>query len=140
MFRNQVRMQADTRSTLRATTYIKTFAVVQYDQDVVTWSPQGRIHQIEYAMEAVKQGSAAVGLQVQKFTDDNQYCIWSCQTVSSMQCLRAMQINAIYQRHMTRTFAACIDVLHNGAEQDTCCPCDPEAVARGAVFTSPQDV
>ncbi len=37
---------------------------VQYDTDVVTWSPQGRIHQIEYAMEAVKQGSAAVGLKV----------------------------------------------------------------------------
>ena len=37
---------------------------LQYDQDVVTWSPQGRIHQIEYAMEAVKQGSAAVGLKV----------------------------------------------------------------------------
>ena len=37
---------------------------MQYDTDVVTWSPQGRIHQIEYAMEAVKQGSAAVGLKV----------------------------------------------------------------------------
>lgn len=36
---------------------------MQYDQDVVTWSPQGRIFQIEYAMEAVKQGSAAVGLK-----------------------------------------------------------------------------
>ena len=36
----------------------------QYDTDVVTWSPQGRIFQIEYAMEAVKQGSAAVGLKV----------------------------------------------------------------------------
>ncbi len=36
----------------------------QYDQDVVTWSPQGRIHQVEYAMEAVKQGSATVGLKV----------------------------------------------------------------------------
>lgn len=35
----------------------------QYDTDVVTWSPQGRIHQIEYAMEAVKQGSACVGLK-----------------------------------------------------------------------------
>ena len=40
------------------------FSAVQYDQDVVTWSPQGRIHQIEYAMEAVKQGSAVVGLKV----------------------------------------------------------------------------
>eukprot|EP00730_Choanoeca_flexa_P018005 TRINITY_DN8727_c0_g1_i1.p1 TRINITY_DN8727_c0_g1~~TRINITY_DN8727_c0_g1_i1.p1 ORF type:complete len:252 (+),score=66.48 TRINITY_DN8727_c0_g1_i1:125-880(+) len=35
----------------------------QYDGDVVTWSPQGRIHQIEYAMEAVKQGSACVGVK-----------------------------------------------------------------------------
>lgn len=42
----------------------------QYDQDVTTWSPQGRIFQIEYAMEAVKQGSAAVGLKVRP-----QFCL-----------------------------------------------------------------
>nr|UCK81594.1 proteasome subunit alpha type-1 [Arenicola marina] len=35
----------------------------QYDNDVSIWSPQGRIHQIEYAMEAVKQGSATIGLK-----------------------------------------------------------------------------
>ena len=35
----------------------------QYDTDVTTWSPTGRLHQIEYAMEAVKQGSAAVGVR-----------------------------------------------------------------------------
>ncbi|CAI8032074.1 Proteasome subunit alpha type-1 [Geodia barretti] len=35
----------------------------QYDHDVVIWSPQGRIHQIEYAMEAVKQGSVTVGIK-----------------------------------------------------------------------------
>lgn len=35
----------------------------QYDNDVTVWSPQGRIHQIEYAMEAVKQGSATVGVK-----------------------------------------------------------------------------
>lgn len=40
-----------------------TVCVVQYDTDI-TWSPQGRIHQVEYAMEAVKQGSCAVGLKV----------------------------------------------------------------------------
>jgi 20S proteasome subunit alpha 6 len=34
-----------------------------YDSDITIWSPQGRIHQIEYAMEAVKQGSACVGLK-----------------------------------------------------------------------------
>ena len=35
---------------------------LQYDTDVTTWSPQGRLFQVEYAMEAVKQGSACVGL------------------------------------------------------------------------------
>jgi len=40
----------------------------QYDGDISTWSPQGRIHQIEYAMEAVKQGSACVGLKSKKFS------------------------------------------------------------------------
>src|SRR5689334_347203 len=34
-----------------------------YDSDISTWSPQGRIHQIEYAMEAVKQGSCCVGVK-----------------------------------------------------------------------------
>eukprot|EP00211_Chloroparvula_japonica_P014850 CAMPEP_0119118944 /NCGR_PEP_ID=MMETSP1310-20130426/652_1 /TAXON_ID=464262 /ORGANISM="Genus nov. species nov., Strain RCC2339" /LENGTH=244 /DNA_ID=CAMNT_0007108345 /DNA_START=95 /DNA_END=829 /DNA_ORIENTATION=+ len=35
----------------------------QYDGDITTWSPQGRIYQIEYAMEAVKQGSTCVGVR-----------------------------------------------------------------------------
>mmetsp|Transcript_26042 Transcript_26042/g.40747 ORF Transcript_26042/g.40747 Transcript_26042/m.40747 type:complete len:251 (-) Transcript_26042:369-1121(-) len=35
----------------------------QYDTDVTTWSPQGRLHQVEYAMEAVKQGSACIGVK-----------------------------------------------------------------------------
>lgn len=39
----------------------------QYDSDVTTWSPQGRLFQLEYAMEAVKQGSATVGLKSNKF-------------------------------------------------------------------------
>ena len=34
----------------------------QYDTDVTIFSPQGRIHQLEYADEAVKQGSACLGL------------------------------------------------------------------------------
>jgi 20S proteasome subunit alpha 6 len=34
-----------------------------YDTDVTTWSPQGRLYQVEYAEEAVKQGSAVVGLK-----------------------------------------------------------------------------
>jgi len=35
----------------------------QYDTDATTFSPAGRLHQVEYAMEAVKQGSACVGLR-----------------------------------------------------------------------------
>ena len=35
----------------------------QYDSDNSTWSPQGRLFQVEYAMEAIKQGSAVVGLK-----------------------------------------------------------------------------
>ncbi|CAM9558520.1 unnamed protein product [Heterosigma akashiwo] len=34
----------------------------QYDTDVTVWSPQGRLHQVEYAMEAVMQGSACLGI------------------------------------------------------------------------------
>jgi len=39
----------------------------QYDNDVTTWSPQGRLHQVEYAMEAVKQGSATIGLKSKEY-------------------------------------------------------------------------
>ena len=35
----------------------------QYDTDITTWSPQGRLYQVEYAMEAVKQGSATVAIK-----------------------------------------------------------------------------
>jgi len=37
-----------------------------YDNDSVTFSPQGRIFQVEYAQEAVKQGSVVVGLVSKK--------------------------------------------------------------------------
>lgn len=39
----------------------------QYDSDVTVWSPQGRLHQVEYAMEAVKLGSATVGLKNKEY-------------------------------------------------------------------------
>ncbi|GKE18141.1 proteasome subunit alpha type-1-B-like protein, partial [Tanacetum coccineum] len=34
-----------------------------YDTYVTTLSPQGHLYQVEYVTEAVKQGSAAIGLQ-----------------------------------------------------------------------------
>ncbi|KAG7192385.1 uncharacterized protein KQ657_001784 [Scheffersomyces spartinae] len=37
-----------------------------YDNDAITYSPTGRLFQIEYALEAIKQGSAAVGLTSKK--------------------------------------------------------------------------
>lgn len=41
----------------------RTHYYTQYDQDVTVWSPAGRLHQVEYAMEAVKHGSACAGLR-----------------------------------------------------------------------------
>ncbi|KAK2197846.1 bifunctional Proteasome [Babesia duncani] len=35
----------------------------QYDTDCITWSPQGRLFQVEYAMEAVKQGTCCVAIK-----------------------------------------------------------------------------
>ena len=33
-----------------------------YDSDITVISPQGRLFQMEYAMEAMKQGAASVGV------------------------------------------------------------------------------
>ena len=35
----------------------------QYDNDATTWSPQGRLLQVEYACEAVQQGSVCLGVR-----------------------------------------------------------------------------
>ena len=34
----------------------------QYDTDVTVWSPQGRLHQVEYAQEAVNQVYLSCGI------------------------------------------------------------------------------
>ena len=34
-----------------------------YDTDITTWSPTGRLYQIEYAMETVKNGAPTVGVK-----------------------------------------------------------------------------
>lgn len=39
----------------------------QYDTDTTTWSPTGRLFQVEYANEAVNNGSAAVGAKCRDY-------------------------------------------------------------------------
>ena len=39
----------------------------QYDDDATTWSPQGRLFQVEYAIEAVKLGSCSVAIKGKVF-------------------------------------------------------------------------
>lgn len=34
----------------------------EYDRNVNTFSPEGRIFQVEYAIEAIKLGSTAIGI------------------------------------------------------------------------------
>lgn len=36
----------------------------EYDRSVNTFSPEGRLFQVEYAIEAIKLGSTAIGIQV----------------------------------------------------------------------------
>ena len=46
---------------------INTMYKGQYDTDVTVWSPQGRLLQVEYAKEAVKQGSISLGLSNKRY-------------------------------------------------------------------------
>ena len=38
----------------------------EYDRGVNTFSPEGRIFQVEYAIEAIKLGSTAIGIQTRE--------------------------------------------------------------------------
>lgn len=38
-------------------------SILKYDVDCVTWNPQGKIQQIDYALEAVKQGSICLAIK-----------------------------------------------------------------------------
>ena len=55
-------MQYIAPSSTLSSTVIATMFRNNYDNDSITYSPTGRLFQVEYALEAIKQGSAAVGI------------------------------------------------------------------------------
>lgn len=61
-----------------------------YDRGLTTFSPEGRIYQVEYALEAVKRGTLAIGM---KATDGAVLCVHK--KVPS-KLMNADQIHKIY--------------------------------------------
>lgn len=57
--------KSDAATTHRQTTTATTMYLTrsEYDRGVNTFSPEGRLFQVEYAIEAIKLGSTAIGLQ-----------------------------------------------------------------------------
>lgn len=48
----------------------------EYDRGVNTFSPEGRLFQVEYAIEAIKLGSTAVGIQTSEgYVQFNTSCL-----------------------------------------------------------------
>lgn len=49
-------------------TYLLCFLIIRsdYDRGVNTFSPEGRLLQVEYAIEAIKLGSSAIGIKVKE--------------------------------------------------------------------------
>lgn len=46
----------------------------EYDRGVNTFSPEGRLFQVEYAIEAIKLGSTAIGIST---SEGKFYLAWS---------------------------------------------------------------
>ncbi|KAH8413546.1 hypothetical protein KR009_012262 [Drosophila setifemur] len=71
----------------------------QYDSDTTVWSPQGRLFQVEYAMEAVKQGTATVGLKSKDYVALVALCRLSKETNALQR--KIMQLDS----HLGMSFA-----------------------------------
>ena len=72
-----------------------------YDTDCVTWSPQGKLFQVEYAMEAVKQGSICLGLKSKDFVVHQHNFNFRCFVVSNVNPLSWLGSRRSNSRSMT---------------------------------------
>merc|ERR1712209_267533 len=73
----------------------------EYDRSVNTFSPEGRLFQVEYAIEAIKLGSTAIGIR----TDEG--CVLACEKRLTSSLMEPTTIEKIVEvdKHLATAYS-----------------------------------